>query len=70
MPGWQPHDYSEQTAREIDCAVRDILDHAYGIAEQVLTEKTAQLRQGAALLLEKETLTAAEIPGITTTEAA
>ena len=26
MPGWQPHDYSEQTAREIDCALRGIVE--------------------------------------------
>jgi cell division protease FtsH len=63
MPGWQPHDYSEQTAREIDCAVRDILDNAYMVAERVLSENQALLRQGAQLLLEKETLSAEEIPG-------
>ena len=62
MPGWQPHDYSEQTAREIDCAVRDIVDKAYDTAEQVLTKKRDLLQQGAQLLLEKETLSADEIP--------
>jgi cell division protease FtsH len=63
MPGWQPHDYSEQTAREIDCAVRNILDQAYTVAEKVLSEKNDLLRQGAQLLLEKETLSGDEIPG-------
>jgi cell division protease FtsH len=63
MPGWQPHDYSEQTAREIDCAVRSIVDEGYGVAEQILTEKRNFLEQGAELLLEKETLSAEEIPG-------
>lgn len=63
MPGWQPHDYSEETAREIDCAVRNILDHAYDVAENVLSEKRSLLQDGANLLLEKETLSADEIPG-------
>jgi cell division protease FtsH len=63
LPGWQPHDYSEQTAREIDCAVRNIVDQAYDIAEKVLSEKRGLLQQGAQLLLEKETLSADEIPG-------
>ena len=54
---------SEQTAREIDCAVRDIVDQAYVSAERVLLEKRNLLQQGAKLLLEKETLSADEIPG-------
>jgi cell division protease FtsH len=63
MPGWQPHDYSEETAREIDCAIRSIVDEAYGVAERILTEEHDLLHQGAKLLLEKETLTGNEIPG-------
>ncbi len=62
IPGWQPHDYSEQTAREIDCAIRRIVDDAYVVAEQVLSEKNGLLLQGARLLLEKETLSGDEIP--------
>jgi len=61
-PSWQPHDYSEQTAREIDCAVRDTVDKAYDKAKSVLTAERAQLERGAALLLEKETLSGDEIP--------
>ncbi|MBT5049370.1 MAG: ATP-dependent zinc metalloprotease FtsH [Rhodospirillaceae bacterium] len=62
LPGWQPHDYSEQTAREIDCAVRDIVDQAYEAAEKLLLEKRRILEEGAHLLLEKETLSGDEIP--------
>lgn len=62
LPGWQPHDYSEQTAREIDCAVRDIVDQAYATAEKLLLEKRRILEEGAQLLLEKETLSGDEIP--------
>jgi len=62
LPGWQPHDYSEQTAREIDCAVREMVDKAYAKAKSVLTAERAQLERGAKLLLEKETLSGDEIP--------
>lgn len=62
LPGWQPHDYSEQTAREIDCAVRDIIDQAYDAAEQILSQRRDTLDEGARLLLEKETLSENEIP--------
>ncbi len=62
LPGWQPHDYSEETAREIDCAVRDLVDEAYEKAKSVLTSDRAVLERGAGLLLEKETLSGDEIP--------
>jgi len=62
MPGWQPHDYSEETAREIDCAVRGLIDTAYEKAKSVLTSHRALLDQGAGLLLERETLAGDEIP--------
>jgi cell division protease FtsH len=68
FPGWQPHDYSEETAREIDCAVRKIVDRAYEIAEKLLQERLETLKEGARLLLEKETLSADEIPRSTTIE--
>jgi cell division protease FtsH len=62
LPGWQPHDYSDQTAREIDCAIRRLVDEAYVVAEKVLSENHAVLREGAQLLLEKETLSGDQIP--------
>ncbi|APE32292.1 cell division protein FtsH [Halomonas aestuarii] len=57
-----PHDYSEDTAREIDLSVRQLVDEAYALARQTLTERRQDLETGAALLLERETLTADEYP--------
>lgn len=56
--------YSEDTAREIDCAVREILDAAYAKALGVLTRRRADLEKGAAVLLEKETLTEDELTAV------
>ncbi|MBE9552926.1 MAG: cell division protein FtsH, partial [Proteobacteria bacterium] len=56
--------YSEDTAREIDCAVRDILDAAYAKAVEILTRRRADLEKGAAALLEKETLTEDELAAV------
>ena len=53
--------YSEDTAREIDCAVREILDAAYARASDILTRRRADLERGAAALLEKETLSEEEL---------
>ncbi len=56
--------YSEETAREIDCAVREILDSAYDKARAILTRRRADLEGGAAALLEKETLTEEELTAV------
>jgi cell division protease FtsH len=56
--------YSEDTAREIDCAVREILDAAYAKASEILTRRRADLEKGAAALLEKETLTEEELTAV------
>jgi cell division protease FtsH len=56
--------YSEETAREIDCAVREILDAAYAKASETLTRRRADLEKGAAALLEKETLTEEELTAV------
>jgi cell division protease FtsH len=53
-------DYSETTAREVDLAVRGLVDEAYSRAASILDGKRALLDEGAALLLEKETLTPAD----------
>lgn len=58
----QPHDYAEATAREIDLAVRQLVDEAYALAQETLIARRGDLEAGAALLLERETLTAAEFP--------
>jgi cell division protease FtsH len=52
----QPRQYSEQTAREIDCAVRKILDEATTEARSILLTNRALLDDGAAQLLNLETL--------------
>jgi cell division protease FtsH len=57
----QDRRYSEETAREIDVAVRDIVAKAFDKAIDILTAKRALLERAAARLLEKETLTEAEL---------
>ena len=57
-------DYSEQTAREIDLGIRDLLDEAYSRAKALLASRRADLDAGAKLLLEKETLTPEEFPAL------
>lgn len=57
-----PRSYSEETAREIDCAVRELTTAARERALAILTANRAQLEEGAGRLLEKETLLADEIP--------
>ncbi|MEO7100004.1 MAG: ATP-dependent zinc metalloprotease FtsH [Luteolibacter sp.] len=51
-------DCSEQTAREIEQEVRQILDNAYAEAKTLLEEHRSQLDHVASVLLEKETLDA------------
>jgi cell division protease FtsH len=49
-------DYSEETAREIDCAVREIVKHAFDKALAILTARRTVLEKSASALLQKETL--------------
>jgi len=58
---WQEREYSEETAREVDCAVRAIVEQAFKRAVDVLQKNREVLGRGAKLLLEKETLTEAEL---------
>jgi cell division protease FtsH len=53
----QAKSYSEDTGREIDVAIRDLVKDAYDQATSVLVRRKLDLEAGAALLLEKETLT-------------
>jgi cell division protease FtsH len=55
-------DFSEQTAHEIDCAVRDLVNSAYEKAAALLETHSAALEEGAKNLLEKETLNGDELP--------
>jgi cell division protease FtsH len=51
-----PREFSEETAREIDCAVREIVRKAFEKSFAILEKRRATLERGASLLLEKETL--------------
>jgi cell division protease FtsH len=53
----QPKEYSEDTARSIDQAVREIVAHRFQAACAILQAQRARLEHGAGLLLEQETLT-------------
>jgi cell division protease FtsH len=61
MPAQGPREYSEETAREIDVAVRDIVKAAYDKALGILSREKALLERWAQKLLEKETLAEAEL---------
>jgi cell division protease FtsH len=54
--------FSEDTAREIDVAVRQRVDRAYQQALEILRKRRSELEALARKLLEKETLTADELP--------
>ena len=64
QPGmfWQRRRYSEETAREIDQAVRAHLDAALERALGILRANRAALDEGATALLAHETLSGDEIP--------
>jgi cell division protease FtsH len=57
MMGLKQKDYSEETAREIDLAVKKLIDEAYARAKAILRQRRQDLDAGTALLLEKETIT-------------
>ena len=53
--------YSEDTAREVDQAVRAIVDDAFARARELLARNRATLEEGARILLARETLGEAEL---------
>jgi cell division protease FtsH len=59
-----PREFSESTAREIDCAVRELVEGAYQKALAILRGRREVLEKGAALLLEHETLSEAELKAL------
>ena len=59
-----PRRYSEQTAREIDDAVRDTVHRAFEAATAILARARALLERGARELLEKETLQEDDLQGL------
>ena len=56
--------YSEQTASQIDGAVRKLVHEAFDLATKILAVNRRLLDETAEQLLEKETLTAVELPRI------
>jgi cell division protease FtsH len=69
-PSWIERSYSEETAREIDCAVREIIARASDCATGLLKTRRDLLERGAAALLEKETLTVTDLQALLATPAA
>ncbi len=61
---------AETTTREIDVAVRDLLDKGFTRAREILTTRRADLDAGAQLLLKRETLTVDDFPAIRSAKAA
>ncbi len=64
VPLASAREYSEQTAREIDVAVRDIVGAAHDKALAILRREKGTLERGARLLLEKETLAEADLAAL------
>ena len=57
-------DYSEQTAREIDCEVRRLIDAQLSRVVTLLTSLKPVLLEGASLVLEKEVITGEDLKSI------
>ena len=55
---------SEATGREIDLAVREIVERAFAQASEILTVRRQELDAGATLLLQKETITVDDFPSL------
>ena len=62
--GVSQREYSEETAREIDCSIRELVDQAFDKATAILTKYRTQLDAGAKQLLEQETMTRDELPSL------
>jgi len=63
-PSFLERRYSEDTAREIDRAVREAVDEAFKKAVAILQERRSALEEGAQSLLQKETLGEEELARI------
>ncbi len=53
---WRPKRYSEETAHQIDLAVKELIDRAYHLSLSILEKNRSVLESAAAQLLETETL--------------
>jgi cell division protease FtsH len=56
LPGFSSRHYSEATAREIDRALRELVDGSFARARGILERNRALLEESAELLLARETL--------------
>ncbi len=56
--------WSQRTAREIDLEVRRVLDSAYEVARAILSRRRMALEDLTTLLIERETLDAAELQAV------
>ena len=63
-PQAQERSYSEETAREIDCAVREIVARAFERSSAILAARRAMLEESARDLLARETLDEADLKAI------
>jgi cell division protease FtsH len=73
MPGelaMSQRGFSEDTAREVDCAVRELLHQAFERAVEILQTHRGAVEEAARRLLEKETLTGDELPELPLVESA
>jgi cell division protease FtsH len=57
-------DYSEETAREIDCEIRRIIDEQYERVKRLLEEKKNALVDGARVLLDREVISGGDLKAI------
>lgn len=64
MPGMMDRRYSETTARQIDDAVRGLIEAAFGKAVSLLKERRGILDKAAKELLAKETLAGEELAAL------
>jgi cell division protease FtsH len=64
------NDYSAETAREIDCEVRRIIDEQYARVHSLLGARQDVLREAASVLLVKEVISGDELTAIITQEEA
>jgi cell division protease FtsH len=64
MPSQTPADYSEQTSREIDCEIRELIDEQYARARGLIKAQESLLRNAAQVLLGKETITGEELKAL------
>ena len=61
----QPRSYSEDTAREIDGAIRALVGNGFERAVGLLNKRRQDLERGAALLQNKETLAEDDLKAFT-----